>query len=180
MRGILFLFWFLASFLPVVSTLENPTPTTDWYNSSPDDAQQKESLAHRWFKYPSSHCGRKFQYDCLFTPPPTKPALVSPYASFYLLTYVVDYYLLGWFSSIFGRFSYLEHLGHLAMVTVSIGLAIAGFNLGALAHQLGNLFPAKWIPDNSTLSIPYHPQTNGMAEHTNGSLAQILQNVITF
>ncbi|KAJ9076722.1 hypothetical protein DSO57_1023468 [Entomophthora muscae] len=147
MRGILFLFWFLASFLPVVSTLENPTPTADWYNSSSDDAYQKESLAHRWFKYPSGHWGRKFQYSCLFTLPPTKPALVRPYASFYLLMYVVEYYLIGWFSSMFGRFAYLGHLGHLAIVTVPIGSVIAGFNLGALAHQLGNLFPAKWVPD---------------------------------
>ncbi|KAJ9079728.1 hypothetical protein DSO57_1032469 [Entomophthora muscae] len=138
--------WFpdiLASFLPVVSTLENPTPTTDWYNSSPDDAHQKESLTHGWFKYPSSHWGRKFQYGYLFTLPHTKPALVRPYASFYLLKYVVGYYLLGWFSSMFGRFAYLGHLGHLAMIMVPIGLVIAGFNLGALAHQLGNLFPAK-------------------------------------
>ncbi|KAJ9074036.1 hypothetical protein DSO57_1010337 [Entomophthora muscae] len=103
MRRILFLSWFLASFLPVVSTLENPTPTTDWYNSSPDDAHQKESLAHGWFKYPSGHWGR--------------------------------------------RFAYLGHLGHLAMVTVPIGSVIAGLNLGALAHQLGNLFPAKWVPE---------------------------------
>ncbi|KAJ9077426.1 hypothetical protein DSO57_1016880 [Entomophthora muscae] len=142
MRGILFLSWFLAYFLPVVSTLENPTPTTDWYNSSPDDTHQKESLAHRWFKYPFSHWGRKFQYGRSFSPPPTKPALVRPYASFYLLTYVVGYYLLGCFSAMFGRFSYLGHLGHLAMVTVPIGLVIAGLNLGALIHQLGSLFPS--------------------------------------
>ncbi|KAJ9085628.1 hypothetical protein DSO57_1012001 [Entomophthora muscae] len=139
-----------ASFLPVVSTLENPTPKTNWYNSSPDDAHQKESLAHRWFKYPSGHWGGKFHYGCLFTLPPAKPALVRPYASFYLLTYVVGYYLLDWFSSMFGKFAYLGHLGHLAMVTVPIGLVIAGFNLGALAHQLGNLFPAKWVPDTDS------------------------------
>ncbi|KAJ9066614.1 hypothetical protein DSO57_1007956 [Entomophthora muscae] len=30
------------------------------------------------------------------------------------------------------------------MITVPIGLVIAGFNLEALAHQLGNLLPAKW------------------------------------
>ncbi|KAJ9072540.1 hypothetical protein DSO57_1026395 [Entomophthora muscae] len=148
MREILFLLWFLASFLPVVSVLENPTPTTDWYKSSPDDAHQKESLAHGWFKYPSGHWGRKFHYGHLFTPPPAEPALVRPYASFYLLTYVMGYYLLGRFSYIFGRFAYLGHLGHLAMVTVPISSVIAGFNLGALAHQLGNLFPAKWVPDN--------------------------------
>ncbi|KAJ9081202.1 hypothetical protein DSO57_1017216 [Entomophthora muscae] len=35
-----------ASFLSVVSALENPIPTTDWHNSSPDNAHQKESLAH--------------------------------------------------------------------------------------------------------------------------------------
>ncbi|KAJ9068972.1 hypothetical protein DSO57_1039611 [Entomophthora muscae] len=34
------------------------------------------------------------------------------------------------------------------MVTVPTSLVIAGFNLGALAHQLGNLFPAKWVPDS--------------------------------
>ncbi|KAJ9077920.1 hypothetical protein DSO57_1012085 [Entomophthora muscae] len=33
------------------------------------------------------------------------------------------------------------------MVTVPIGLVIAGLNVGALAHQLGSLFPAKWVPD---------------------------------
>ncbi|KAJ9053222.1 hypothetical protein DSO57_1026349 [Entomophthora muscae] len=155
---------FLASFLPVVSTLENPTPTTDLYNSSLDDAHQKESLAHRWFKYPSSHWGRKFQYGCSFTPPPAKPALVRPYASFYLLTYVMRYYLLGWFSSMFRRFAYLGHLGHLAMVMVPIGLVIAGFNLGALAHQLGSLFPAKWVPD--ILKAPE------VLSHYNGTLEQ--------
>ncbi|KAJ9058726.1 hypothetical protein DSO57_1009320 [Entomophthora muscae] len=116
MRVILFLFWFLASFLLVVLTLENPTPTTDWYNSSPDDAHQKESLAHVWFKYPSGHWRRKFQYGCLFTPPPVKPALVRSYASFYLLTYMVRYYILGYFSSMFGIFAYLGHLGYLTMI----------------------------------------------------------------
>ncbi|KAJ9056494.1 hypothetical protein DSO57_1032440 [Entomophthora muscae] len=55
MRGILFLSWFLAYFLPVVLALEIPTPTSDWYNSSPDDAHQKEFLANGWFKYPSGH-----------------------------------------------------------------------------------------------------------------------------
>ncbi|KAJ9069621.1 hypothetical protein DSO57_1016623 [Entomophthora muscae] len=147
MRGILFLSWFLAYFLPVVSALENLTPTTDWYNSSPDDAHQKESLVHGWFKYPSGHWGRKFHYGRLFTTPPPEPTLVRPYASFYLLTYLVGYYLLGCFSSMFGRFAYLGHLGHLAMVTVPIGSVIAGLNVGALAHQLGSLFPAKWVPD---------------------------------
>ncbi|KAJ9050145.1 hypothetical protein DSO57_1017137 [Entomophthora muscae] len=148
MRGILFLSLFLAYFLPVVLALENPTPTTNWYNSSPDDAHQKESLAHGWFKYPSGHWGHKFHYGCLFTTPPTEPTLVRPYASFYLLTYLVGYYLLGCFSSMFGRFAYLGHLGHLAMITVPIGSVITGLNVGALAHQLGSLFPAKWVPDN--------------------------------
>ncbi|KAJ9058360.1 hypothetical protein DSO57_1013026 [Entomophthora muscae] len=95
MKGILFLFWFLASFLPVMLALEKPTPTTDWHNSSPDEAHQKKSLAHGWFKYPSGHWGRKFHYDCSFTPPPAEPLLIRPNASLYLLTYVVGYYLLG-------------------------------------------------------------------------------------
>ncbi|KAJ9063763.1 hypothetical protein DSO57_1037611 [Entomophthora muscae] len=47
----------------------------------------------------------------------------------------------------FGRFAYLGQLGHLAMVTVPIGSVIAGLNVGALAHQLGSLFPAKWFPN---------------------------------
>ncbi|KAJ9070853.1 hypothetical protein DSO57_1003316 [Entomophthora muscae] len=29
--------------------LENPTPTIDWQNSSPNNAHQKESLANGWF-----------------------------------------------------------------------------------------------------------------------------------
>ncbi|KAJ9082258.1 hypothetical protein DSO57_1006043 [Entomophthora muscae] len=152
MKGILFLFCFLASFLPVVLALENPTPTTDWHNSSPDNAHQKESLAHGWFKYPSGHWGRKFHYGCSFTPPPPPPAeplLVRPYASFYLLTYMVGYYMLGCFSSRLGRFAYLGHLDHLAMVTVPLGSVIAGLNLGALAHQIGDLFPVKWVPDRN-------------------------------
>ncbi|KAJ9089431.1 hypothetical protein DSO57_1013179 [Entomophthora muscae] len=135
MREILFLFWFLAFFLSVVLTLEIPTPTTDWYNSSPDDVHQKESLAHGWFKYPFGHWERKFQYGCSSTSPPAEPSLVRPYASFYLLT------------SMFRRFAYLGHLRHLAMITVPIGSVIAGLNLGALAHQLRNLFPVKWVPD---------------------------------
>ncbi|KAJ9048046.1 hypothetical protein DSO57_1038907 [Entomophthora muscae] len=147
MKGIIFLFWFLAAFLAVVLALENPIPTTDWHNSSCIDAHQKESLAHGWFKYPSGHWGCKFHYGCLFTPPPAKPLLVRPYASFYLLTYVVGYYMLGCFSSMLGRFAYLGHLGHLAMITVPIGSVIAGLNLGALAYQIGNLFPVKWVPD---------------------------------
>ncbi|KAJ9066404.1 hypothetical protein DSO57_1009651 [Entomophthora muscae] len=151
MRGILFLSWFLAYFLSKVLTLENPTPTTDWYNSSPDDSHQKESLANGWFKYPSGHWGHKFHYGRSFSPPPTEPTLVRPYASFYLLTYLVGYYLLGCFSSMFGRFAYLGQLGHLAMVTVPIGLVIARLNVGALAHQLGSLFPAKWVPDKTSL-----------------------------
>ncbi|KAJ9061764.1 hypothetical protein DSO57_1017344 [Entomophthora muscae] len=147
MKGILFLSWFLGYFLPVVLALENPTPTTDWYNSSPDDAHQKESLANGWFKYPSGHWGRKFNYGRSFTSPPVEPTLVRPYAFFYLLVYLVGYYLLGRFSSMFGRFAYLGQLGHLAMITVPIGLVIAGLNVGALAHQLGGLFPARWVPD---------------------------------
>ncbi|KAJ9076674.1 hypothetical protein DSO57_1023875 [Entomophthora muscae] len=152
MRGILFLSWFLAYFLTKVYALENPTPTTNWYNSSPDDVHQKESLANGRFKYPSGHWGRKFHYGCLFTTPPTEPTLVRLYASFYLLTYLVGYYLLGQFSSMFGRFAYLGQLGHLAMVTVPIGSVIAGLNVGALAHQLGGLFPARWVPDTMTQS----------------------------
>ncbi|KAJ9082740.1 hypothetical protein DSO57_1001807 [Entomophthora muscae] len=147
MKGISFLFWFLVFFLPVMLALENPTPTTDWHNSSPDNAHQKESLAHGWFKYPSGHWGRKFHYGCSSSPLPTEPSLVRPYASFYLLTYVVVYYLLGCFSSMMERFTYLGHLGHLAMIIVPIGSVIAGLNLGALVHQVGKLFPIKWIPD---------------------------------
>ncbi|KAJ9074445.1 hypothetical protein DSO57_1006406 [Entomophthora muscae] len=33
------------------------------------------------------------------------------------------------------------------MITVPIGSVIAGLNFGALAHQIGNLFPVKWVPD---------------------------------
>ncbi|KAJ9069445.1 hypothetical protein DSO57_1018524 [Entomophthora muscae] len=147
MQGIFFLFWFLASLLPVVLALENPTPTTDWHNSSPENSHQKESLAHGWFKYPSGHWGRKFHYGCSSPPPPAEPLFVRPNASFYLLTYVVGYYLLGHFSSMMGRFAYLGHLGHLVMIMVSIGSVIAGLNLGALAHQIRNLFPIKWVPE---------------------------------
>ncbi|KAJ9084231.1 hypothetical protein DSO57_1026648 [Entomophthora muscae] len=39
------------------------------------------------------------------------------------------------------------------MVTVPIGSAIAGLNLGALAHQLGGLFPSKWVPDTGALLV---------------------------
>ncbi|KAJ9078178.1 hypothetical protein DSO57_1009591 [Entomophthora muscae] len=152
MKGILFLSWFLGYFLPVVLALENPTPTTDWHNSSPDDAHQRESLANGWFKYLSGHWGHKFNYGRSFTSPPVEPSLVRPYTSFYLLVYLVGYYLLGQFSSMFERFAYLGQLGHLAMVTVPIGLVIAGLNVGALAHQLGSLFPAKWVPDTMTVT----------------------------
>ncbi|KAJ9073487.1 hypothetical protein DSO57_1016018 [Entomophthora muscae] len=133
------LFPVVVSSLPftTVKGLENPTPTINWQNS----------LANGWFKYPSGHWGRKFHYGRQSTPPPAEPSLVRHHASFYLLMYMVGYYLLGCFSSLMGRFTYLGHLGHLAMVTVPIGSAIAGLNLGALAHQLGNLFPAKWVPD---------------------------------
>ncbi|KAJ9075589.1 hypothetical protein DSO57_1034605 [Entomophthora muscae] len=126
MKGILFLFWFLASFLPVVLALENPTPTTDWHNSFPENAHQKESLAHGWFKYPSGHWGCKFHYGCSSTPPPlAEPSLVRSNASFYLLTYVVGYYLLGYFSSMMGRFSYLGHSGHLVIITWPIDASAA-------------------------------------------------------
>ncbi|KAJ9057429.1 hypothetical protein DSO57_1022847 [Entomophthora muscae] len=108
---------------------------------------QKESLANGWFKYPSGHWGRKFHYSRHSTPPPAKPTLVRPHTLFYLLTYMVGYYLLGRFTSLIGRFAYLGHLGHLAMVTVPIGSAITGLNLGALAHQIEGLFPIKWVPD---------------------------------
>ncbi|KAJ9060182.1 hypothetical protein DSO57_1033577 [Entomophthora muscae] len=143
MKGIQFLFWFLVLLLSVVLFLENPTPTTDWHNSSPDDSHQKESLAN-------GHWGRKFQYSRSTTlPPPDEPSLVRPNASFYLLSYMVVFYLLGRFSSMMGRFAFLGHFGHLAMVTVPIGSVIAGPNLRALAHQIGNLFPLKWVPDTS-------------------------------
>ncbi|KAJ9061358.1 hypothetical protein DSO57_1021543 [Entomophthora muscae] len=134
MKGILFLFWFLVLLLTVVLGLENPTPTTDWHNSSPDDSHQKESLVNGWFKYLSGHWGRKLHYGCTTTPPPpVEPLLVRPNTSFYLLTYLVGYYLFGWFSSTMGRFAYL---------------GIEGLNIGALAHQFGNLFPIKWAPDS--------------------------------
>ncbi|KAJ9071226.1 hypothetical protein DSO57_1039154, partial [Entomophthora muscae] len=126
----------------------NPVPATDWRNSSPDDSHQKESLANGWFKYPSGHWGQKFHYGCTTTsPPPVEPSLIRPNTSFYLLIYLVGYYLLGHFSSVMVRFSYLGHFSHLAMVTVPIGLVIAGLNVWALIHQIWNLFPLKWVPD---------------------------------
>ncbi|KAJ9080250.1 hypothetical protein DSO57_1027094 [Entomophthora muscae] len=78
MKGILFLFWFLVLLITVVLGLENPTPTTVWHNSSPNDAHQKESLANRWFKYPSGHWGRKIYYGCNTTPPCGVPVHQSP------------------------------------------------------------------------------------------------------
>ncbi|KAJ9083150.1 hypothetical protein DSO57_1037559 [Entomophthora muscae] len=45
------------------------------------------------------------------------------------------------------RFAFLGTFGHLAMVTVPIGLVVEGLNLGALAHKIGDLFPLKWVPD---------------------------------
>ncbi|KAJ9058754.1 hypothetical protein DSO57_1009092 [Entomophthora muscae] len=150
MKGIYFLFWFLVSFLSVVLTLENPTPTTDWHNSSPNVSHQKESLANDWFKYPSGHWGRKFHYGQSTTQsPPSESSLVRPNTSFYLLTYLVGYYLLGWFSSMMERFAYLSHSVHLAMVMVHIGSVIAVLNLGALAHKIGDMFPLKWVPDTT-------------------------------
>ncbi|KAJ9076120.1 hypothetical protein DSO57_1029315 [Entomophthora muscae] len=90
-----FLFWFLVLCFPVVLALDNPAPTTDWHNFSPDDSYQKEYLANGWFKYPSSHWGRNFQYSWSTTlPPPAEPSLVRPNASFYLLPYLVGHYLL--------------------------------------------------------------------------------------
>ncbi|KAJ9082033.1 hypothetical protein DSO57_1008463 [Entomophthora muscae] len=149
MKGIYFLLWFLVSLFTTVKGLENPTPTVDWQKSSPNNVHQKESLANGWFIYPSGHWGRKLHYGCHSTPPPVEPLLVRPHTSFYLLTYMVGYYFLGHFSSLMGRFAYLGHLGHLAMVTVPIGSAIVGLNLGALAHQIGGLFPLKRVPDKS-------------------------------
>ncbi|KAJ9080770.1 hypothetical protein DSO57_1021430 [Entomophthora muscae] len=151
MKGSSFLFWFLVLLLPVVLALDNPTPTTDWHNSSPDDSHQKKSLANSWFKYPSGHWGRKFQYSWSTTlPPSSEPSLVRQNASFYLLSYLFGYYRLGRFSLMMGCFSFLGHFGHLAMVMVPIALVIAGLNLGALAHWIGNLFPLKWVPDTHT------------------------------
>ncbi|KAJ9090248.1 hypothetical protein DSO57_1004496 [Entomophthora muscae] len=144
MKGNLFLFWFLVLLLTAVVGLEDPTPTIDWHNSSTNDAHQKESLVNGWFKYPSGHWGRKLHYGHNPTPPPAESLLVQPNTSFYLLTYLVGYYLLGCFSSLIGMFAYL---GHLAMITVPIGLVIAGLNIGALAHQIGGLLPLKWVPD---------------------------------
>ncbi|KAJ9089936.1 hypothetical protein DSO57_1008034 [Entomophthora muscae] len=153
MKKIYFLIWFLVSLFTTVKGLENPTPTINWKNSSPNNAHQSKSLANGWFKYPSGHWGRKFHYGCQSTPPPAKPLLVWPHTLFYLLTYMVGYYLLGRFSSLMGRFAYLGHLGYLAMVTVPIGSAIAGLSLGALAHQIGDLFPLKWVPDTQLLGL---------------------------
>ncbi|KAJ9081388.1 hypothetical protein DSO57_1015095 [Entomophthora muscae] len=142
MKGSHFLFWFLITFLTVIFALLTPTPTTDWHNSSPDDSHHKESLANGWFKYHSGHWGRKFQYSRSTTlPPSTKPFLVRINTSFYLLTYLVGYNLLGRFSSMMGWFAFFGHFDHLTMVTVPIGLVIAGLNLGALAHEIGDLFP---------------------------------------
>ncbi|KAJ9082972.1 hypothetical protein DSO57_1039360, partial [Entomophthora muscae] len=85
-----------------VSALENPTPTTDWYNSSPDDAHQKESLAHEWFKYPSD-------------------------IGDLLSTWLFQFY-------VWEIFAYLGHLGHLTVVTVSIGLV---FSMPAVYQSFG-------------------------------------------
>ncbi|KAJ9048827.1 hypothetical protein DSO57_1039673 [Entomophthora muscae] len=148
MKGTYFLFWFLISFLYVVLALEGPTCTTDWHNSSTDDSHQEESLANGWFKYLSGHWERKFHYSRSTTPPPkAEISLVRPNMSFYLLVYLVGYYLLGRFSFLMGRFALLGLFGHFTMVTVPIGLVIAGLNLGALAHKIGDLFPFKWVPD---------------------------------
>ncbi|KAJ9088408.1 hypothetical protein DSO57_1023531 [Entomophthora muscae] len=147
MKGILFLLWFLVFLSTTVEGLEDPTPTINWQNSLQNEAHQKESLANGWFKYPSGHWGRKFHYGRHSTPPQDEPLLVQPHTSFYLLTYLVRYYLLGCFSSLMGRFAYLGHMGHLAMVTVPIGSAIAGLNLRALIHQIGGFFLVRWIPD---------------------------------
>ncbi|KAJ9083404.1 hypothetical protein DSO57_1035083 [Entomophthora muscae] len=122
--------------------MKNPTPTTDWHNSSHDDSHQKESL----LMVGSNHWGRKFHYGFSTTQsPPAEPSLVRPNTPFYLLTCLVGYYLLGQFSSMMGRFTYLYHFGHLAMVTVPIGFVIAEFNLGALAYKIGYLFSLKWV-----------------------------------
>ncbi|KAJ9083419.1 hypothetical protein DSO57_1034867 [Entomophthora muscae] len=147
---------------PLETGLENPIPTINWQNSSPNYAHQKESLVNGWLKYPSGYWGRKFHYGCHSTPPPAKPLLVRPHASFYLLTYMIGYYLLGCFSSLMERFAYLGHLGHLAMIAVPIGSAIAGLNLEALAHQIGGLFPLKWVSDSplvGTKTIASYPKT---------------------
>ncbi|KAJ9049174.1 hypothetical protein DSO57_1027446 [Entomophthora muscae] len=160
MKVILFLFWFLVLLLTIVLGLENPTPTTDWHNSSPNNSHQKESLANGRFKYSSGHWGKKFHYGHTTTPPPpVEPLLVRPNTSFYLLTYLVGYYLLGWFSSMMGRFAYLGHFSYLAMITVPIGLIIAGLNIGALAHQIGSLFPIKWVPDTRCLAQKHNVLT---------------------
>ncbi|KAJ9071680.1 hypothetical protein DSO57_1034550 [Entomophthora muscae] len=161
MKGILFLFWFLVLLLTVVLGFENPTPAINWHNSSPNDSHQKESLANGWFKYPSCHWGRKFHNGCTTNPPPpVEPLLVRPNASFYLLTYVVAYYLLGHYSSMMGSIAFLGHFGHLAMVTVPIGLDIAGLNIGALAHQIGNIFPFKQGPWHYSKSILFKDKYN--------------------
>ncbi|KAJ9076155.1 hypothetical protein DSO57_1028886 [Entomophthora muscae] len=165
MKGILFLSWFLVLLLTVVLGLEYPTHTTDWHNSSSNYAHQKESLANGWFKYSSGHWGRKFHYGCNTTPPPPVDiSLVRPNTSFCLLTYLVGYYLLSWFSSMMGRFAYLGQLGNFLMVMVPIGLVIAGLNIGALDHQIGGLFPLKWVPDT------IHPFASILSSHMPNTL----------
>ncbi|KAJ9051706.1 hypothetical protein DSO57_1001972 [Entomophthora muscae] len=143
-----FLFWFLFLLISVLLGLENTTPPQTGTILLLMTLTRRESLANGWFKYPSGHWGRKFWYgQSTPLPPPAEPSLVRPNASFYLLSYLVGYYLLGRFSSMMGQFAFLGHFGHLAMVVVPIGLVIAGLNLGALAHQIGNLFPLMWVPD---------------------------------
>ncbi|KAJ9079617.1 hypothetical protein DSO57_1033511 [Entomophthora muscae] len=139
-----FLFWFLVSFLSVVLALENPTPTIDWQKSSPNNAHQKNSSNNVWFKYPSGHWeeSSSIAVTQLYLYPTNLPWL-DQNDSFYLLTYLVGYYLLGRFSSMMGHFAFLGYFGHLAMVTVSIGLVIAGLNLGALAHKIGGSLTVK-------------------------------------
>ncbi|KAJ9056768.1 hypothetical protein DSO57_1029643 [Entomophthora muscae] len=136
----------LSSTLLVLS-LEGPTQTTDWRNSSPGNSHKEAFLANGRFIYPSGHWGQKFHYGCSSqTPPEANISLVCPNASFYLLVYLVGYYLLGQFSPIMGRFAFLGQFGNLVMVTVLIGPVVARLNLGALAHKIRNIFPLEWVP----------------------------------
>ncbi|KAJ9086327.1 hypothetical protein DSO57_1005034 [Entomophthora muscae] len=65
----------------MAKTLEGPTRTINWSNSSSDESHQEEFMAHGWFKYPSGHWGKKFNYGCTTPLPPNADvSLVRPNA----------------------------------------------------------------------------------------------------
>ncbi|KAJ9088634.1 hypothetical protein DSO57_1021114 [Entomophthora muscae] len=82
------------------------------------------------------------------------PSLFHPLASFFLLSYLGAYFLLGRFDPLLGQYRLIGELFHMGMVSFPIGSLITGLNPSAAIHLLGGMFPSRWVPETLHQILP--------------------------